>query len=475
MKTRFPWRALCPAAVLAAAFAGAAGCAQLGPATPSHAAVVVTEGRKPQSEIAPDFTGLSYEKSALSSPLFDAADAGMIALFRRLGPGVLRVGGNSVDRTRWDPTGPGLQKGVVAPADISRLAQFLRAAGWRIIYGLNLGTAAPAAAAEEAAAARAAFGGLLVALEIGNEPDLYHSNGLRPPDYAYKNFRGEWQADARAIAQRVPDAAFAGPAAASDLKRYTIPFSRDTQGLLSLLTQHYYRSNGKLPASTIQLMLSPDPRLAELLRQLSVAAGSGDVLLGFRLGEANSFFNGGAPGVSDSFASALWGIDFLFQCAFAGASGVNIHGGGESPGYTPIADNGTGVTGVRPLYYGMLLFSLAARGSLAGAEVKGGADTRITAWAVSGRDHSLRLVVVDPADGEITPVDVRVPSSYRSASLLRLTSTSLASEHGTLLGGAPIRPDGSWEGTGEEPAAVQDGRLTVTLRGPEAVLLVFHP
>ena len=218
----------------------------------------IMTGGKPGPEIPPDFIGLSYEKAALDLPLFDANDTALVRLFRRLGPGVLRVGGNSVDRTLWDPEGSGLRKGLVAPADVSRLARFLEAADWRIIYGLNMGTSSPQAMADEASAARAAFGNRLIAFEIGNEPDLYHANGLRAPDYTYGDFLKEWENDARVISSAAPDASFTGPATASNLDGYTIPFSKDARGILSLLTHHYYRANGKLPTSTVGLMLSPD-------------------------------------------------------------------------------------------------------------------------------------------------------------------------------------------------------------------------
>jgi hypothetical protein len=99
--------------------------------------VRIVPSERPGVEIPPDFIGLSYEKSVVSVPLFDASDTALVRLFRRLGPGVLRVGGNSVDRTSWDPEGLGMQKGLIAPADVSRLARFLQAADWRIIYGLG--------------------------------------------------------------------------------------------------------------------------------------------------------------------------------------------------------------------------------------------------------------------------------------------------------------------------------------------------
>ena len=54
----------------------------------------------------PAFAGLSYEKSSLTEPLFTAANTNLIGLFQRLGPSVLRIGGNSVDKNAWTPTGP---------------------------------------------------------------------------------------------------------------------------------------------------------------------------------------------------------------------------------------------------------------------------------------------------------------------------------------------------------------------------------
>jgi len=447
-------------------------CTHLAPAGPSN--VRITVGRSEAGpDLPPDFIGLSYEKAFLNLPLFDRGDAAMVNLFRRLGPGVLRVGGNSVDRTSWDPSGPGLRKGFVAPADISRLARFLAAADWRIIYGLNMATSTPEAMADEASAAEAAFGDRLVAFEIGNEPDLYHANKLRSPDYAYTDYLKEWNTDARAISMRVPGADFAGPATAADASRYTVPFARDTRGKVALLTHHYYRANGRSPSSTVELLLSPDLRLSGLLRTLAEASVSQDILGGFRLGEANSFYNGGAPHVSDSFASALWAIDFLFTCAASGASGVNFHGGGRGPGYTPIADDGENVREVRPEYYGTLLFSLAAQGRLTKVEVSGG-NPSPSAWAVSGRDGSIRIVIQDrDAAGEV-PIDLEVPKAFSTASLLRLTGPSLGAETGTLLGGSPVSLDGSWEKRGEEQVIVRNGSLPVRIAGPGALLVVVR-
>jgi hypothetical protein len=54
----------------------------------------------------------------------------------------------------------------------------------------------------------------------------------------------------------------------------------------------------------------------------------------YRIGECNSFSGGGASGVSNSYASSLWVIDFLFDVALGGSTGVNMHRGGDAPSYT---------------------------------------------------------------------------------------------------------------------------------------------
>ena len=41
--------------------------------------------------------------------------------------------------------------------------------------------------------------------------------------------------------------------------------------------------------------------------------------LPYRLEEVNNYFNGGATNVSNTFASALWGLDFMYWWAAHGA------------------------------------------------------------------------------------------------------------------------------------------------------------
>ncbi len=417
--------------------------------------------------ISPRFLGLSYEKSMLSRGLFDATDTAMIGLLRSLGQGVLRVGGNQVDRTIWRPDGPGGEAAFIAPADVRRFAAFAQATGWQVLYAVNMGANNPAAAADEVAFASTILGDTLAGIEIGNEPDVFHSNGLRNRAYNYALYSYEWQLLADAVRARTPNVVLTGPASAGNVRDFTLPFARDYGGEINLLTQHYYRANGILASSTVDVLLQPDPNLPSMLRSLANAVADNHIRAGFRLAEANSYYNGGAPNVSNSFAGALWLLDFLINLARAGAGGVNLHGGGNGPGYTPIGDDGRQPVEVRPEYVAMRLMAPLSGGTLlsAGVDADG---LNLGACAVRATSGQTQLLLVNKDRSREARVQVALATAAHESALMRLTGDSLDSKLGVRLGGSAIRRDGAWDGR-PEIIAVTGGTLSFDLPPATAV------
>ena len=184
------------------------------------------------------------------------------------------------------------------------MAAFVKASGWKLIYGLNLSHGNPADAALEAAAVAQAVGDSLLAFQIGNEPDLFRRS-QRPKTYGVKDYLAEWKTFADAVRGRVPNAPFAGP----DTSYYTdwvSAMAREDASYLVLLSQHYYAEGpASSPKSTIDRLLHSSGRLSKTLQSCRQAALSSR--LPYRLTEANSCFAGGKRGVSDTLASALWG------------------------------------------------------------------------------------------------------------------------------------------------------------------------
>jgi hypothetical protein len=73
----------------------------------------------------------------------------------------------------------------------------------------------------------------------------------------------------------------------------------------------------------------------------------------FILGETNSLYNEGAPGLSNAFGAALWGVDFNLWCASVGIRRVHMHQGTNYryASWQPIQTNIT-TLGTKPPYYG---------------------------------------------------------------------------------------------------------------------------
>jgi len=430
--------------------------------------------------INPTFCGLSYEKATLTGSLFLSTDTSLINMFGQITPAVLRIGGYTVDTTCWN----GLNNLTpITSAQVDALAGFVNAlpTNWHVIYGINLVSNTPANCASEAAYVAKALGSRLLAFEIGNEPDVYH-NSFRPSTYTYTNFLSEWRTLAAAITNTVPGWAItnsgngwtlSGPAASYNTSGYTVPFASAEAGIISLLTQHYYRGDGLDTNSTMQLLLQPDPNLTNMASSLFTAATVNHLPLGYRISECGSFFHGGAPDISDAYGSALWTLDTMFSLALWGCQGVNFHGGGQSSGYTPIADNDYTVVEARPEFYGIKLFSLAGQGNVIPATNTISTNFNLTAYGVRQAPGAVSAVLINKETNYSMQVTINLGSNVLAASSLTLTGSALNSTMGYTLGGAPINPDGSWSGDYQSTTITTGGQLVVTV--PPITALWLNP
>ena len=432
--------------------------------------------------IGEGFAGLSYEKSQLYGPLFSGTNTNLISLFKQLGPSVLRIGGNTVDKNVWTPAGAGQTPGQIAPSDITSLAAFVKATGWQCLYGINLGGSAlgvttPALAAEEVAYAAQLLGNSLLGVEIGNECDLYGNAGnYYSGNWTLTYFEVLWQQYRSAILAATPTVAITGPASASNESNWTVPFGQyATSNDITMLTQHYYRANGASISSTAQYLVTPDPTLISNLAKLEAVSSS--IGVPFRIAECNSYYNGGASGVSDSYASALWVIDYLFNCAQGGACGVNFHGGGNGTGYTPIANIGAAVVGVRPEYYGIFLFTLAGPGSLLQTQLNAG-SLNVTAYAVKSSSGRINLVVINKDPSQNLQLTVALPQNFITASVLEMSQQTsgmsgptLTASSGVTIQGATINADGSFSPSSGYTASVNGKSMSCYVPALSAVLV----
>ncbi len=412
--------------------------------------------------IPENFLGLSFDTSELLlDRILLPENRSFISLVRRLGTkGVIRIGGNSSDRAS-------LRTGLtIHRTHIEHLAAFLSATGWQLIYGLDLGSGKAEQAAAEAEMVAQIVGPKLLAFQFGNEPDGFRVD-IRKANYNSLDYITEWREFLKALRTRVPGAPLAGPDISFDTS-WLAPFINAFGSEVVFLTCHYYSEGpASSPDATMERMLGSDEALAKLIDSVAgYTAGSG---LKVRMAESNSVYEGGKLGISDTLGAALWGVDVMFTLAEARWLGINFHGGRNH--YTPIAQTSSGAFEPKPLYYAMLLFAYAGRGSLVPVHTRG-IRPRLRAFAVrgTGGEHRVILVNTDLARNE----HVRLAITGQRATILRLTANSAESKSGLTFGGAPVGPNGDWAPRVAQSARLKANRLVVDVPAASAAVVQIH-
>jgi hypothetical protein len=441
-------------------------------------ATVVVDATHPGASIPDTFLGISCEWSSVTKVLGDGAGGTNPAVVRLLSAfaaegnhPTLRIGGNSADQAWWNPSGttprPTNVTIDVGPAQISTLAALQAALGATLIPDLNLALQGvdPIATRNAAALAQALLAALparaVRAFELGNEPDLWPRNGLRPSTYLYADWKNEYDAFTAGLGALVaPAPAFAAPALSgtSWLSDLDDLYGAEKSNL-SLATAHRYPFNvckGKAPPAVTDLLADAAGQTMAMVFAPHVAAAR-QAGVDFRLGETNTVACGGADGVSNVYAAALWGADVAFQLASIGAVGLNFHTPGKY--YGVFTASGTSAS-AQPLYYGMRLFSIAvpAGAALVATTVSPPLD-RLHAWATIGQDGQTRVALLnlDPGHGGAVTLQVAGASA---AAAIRLHAPAIDARDGITLN--------------SETAAVRQDTTTISLPPLDAVVVTLR-
>ena len=347
---------ICAAALVAAAPAAGSIAATTTVGGANDTPVVLGPTTGTPVTVTTDPVGLSIEYQVLAADLGSGPcpPPALVSTIAGLGTPTIRIGGDSEDETA--PAGTPQFAGVSdLPASFwSQLACLDSQTHEPIVVGLNLASQVPAWAATMAAQARSAIAANLLSFEIGNEADI---DG---PSVAWWNATAEAKTlmpfstyldDAEAVlAQLGPGTVVEGPDFATARWLSEIP---QIAAALSLhaIDAHYYPLNACTEAkqATVQALLQPSISQIGGAVQATLAL-AGSVHLPLIISESNSVACHGKPGVSDSAATAVWGLRLVINAVRAGIQSIRFHSSGSS--YDPfIVTNG--VVTVRPLYDGL--------------------------------------------------------------------------------------------------------------------------
>ena len=493
------------------------------PALAPNQADVTIPGPGPIKAIPSLFLGLSTEYSTLplveehpdewGRVLFELAQGGSVPVFP------LRVGGDSAEHVIVGSKPPEFAPWeVFSPTTklIDDSATAISASKLQVIIDINTITARP----QEVASWMKQLldrlynvtGGRIAAFELGNEPDIYDcsqwAGGLLtaadqstanaqkcpaglPKRITATSFAQSFQAYARALHSVAPSIPVMAPALAKPTDH--LGWIKTLLGYrtpnLKVVTAHVYpylacAKPGQAGYPTIQKILSENAT-AGMARTVSPAVALAHKAgLTLRLTEINSVTCGGTLGVSNTFATALWAPDALFELMNAGVEGVNLHARVGSIN-RPFSFTRQGLE-TRPLLYGLILFKrmMGFDARLVPVRVRAGRSLHLKVWATrlavtskfgTGEapfiNNPLNVLLINKGP-ESARITLHLPSRNR-AFVERLLAPSASSTSGVTLEGQHLNHQANWQGRLKLQVLrpTRGGSYVVSVRGESAALV----
>jgi hypothetical protein len=278
-------------------------------------------------------------------------------------------------------------------------------------------------------------------------------------------------------AKVLPNLPLAGPAASNEKWMGQLGSFVKAAPRLKLVTYHRYPLRGCTTDPS-------DPTFASIPNLLADSSSAGLAAgvkpfvkvaanhhLPLRIAEMNSASCEGAAGVSDTFASALWALDTMFNFAAIGVQGVNFHmlPGSHYELFTPSQTaGGTWQAFVHPEYYGLQMFAQAFPPGARMLTVKAPAGpTKV--WATREADGVTHVVVINQDPSNEHDISVTVPGQTGAGTIESLTAPSISATSGVQLGQQSY---GAETTTGKLPTPTQTSATptgsTYTIPAPAA-------
>lgn len=456
------------------------------------AAVTIAVDLKTKGPVIPDgFTGLSFEtgserigNAGVKGYFFDADNKQVLKLFKELNIKHLRVGGGSVDIKTVEPT----------KTDIDHFFGFAKAADVKVVYSFRLLNGDAAVNAGIAKYIWSRYGKYIDCFSIGNEPDWRSYHQTDPEITDYPSYYKKWKWFQKAVLDSVPAAMFTGPETGSNYpvtgakntnyndKSWTVNFADDEKGskLINYISLHNYAGQdapGNTIESLVEKMLSADmskdnfPALYENDVVPVLKAG-----FKYRLTESNSF-SGDVAGGSNSFAAALFALDYMHWWAAHKAAGVNFHNK-QWVKNAPIYKDVDGNFNAYPIGYGIKAFNVGGRGTAQPVAITNPEGINLTAYAVRSL-KGLYITIINKTHGEgaknawVTITSTHVGSNAATLSL-NAPGNEVTALTGITLGGAPISTSEPWQGKWTPIKTKKAGNCAIQVPASSAVIVRIY-
>jgi hypothetical protein len=166
----------------------------------------------------------------------------------------------------------------------------------------------------------------------------------------------------------------------------------------------------------------------------------------------------------------------MFILALAGGSGINWETGlnqlGFVSSYSPIFEDDEGNFTARPLYYGILAFSKAAKGDLVHVSNDAG-SVNFSSYATYNGQDDLRVTLINKDLSKDVIAQIRVPERLSSVEISRLSAPSADAVSGVTFAGPELVSGPDWRSLDKKPNGDVPGPLQIKVPSIAAVVLRF--
>lgn len=434
-------------AVVSGYATSAIGQAQFTITLPAGVLATASLSGGPPVPIPGNFLGIGHDIGT-ANQIIGQASTGYNAAYRNLLANLARSFGGPISvRVNGDKTALSDVQSIVEP--LSELAQNVNV---QLVPGVDMYYNDPVLAESEAAAYASGIPAKYInAIELGNEPDAYYRNAYHLNTYSF----GDYLNDA-AIWDQSINAATGGQIPIMECAYASLPWLPATEAAIGngtflppMVSQHYYVTGSG--GGTPDVLLQPDSATAGPLKYAAFAAAAHQGGLLFRMGELNSVWGGGEPGISDTFSSALWSIDTSFEYLNNGMDGLNWYSSNyaayqlfEFKSHVYLGHRYYTLNLVSPLYYGLLAFAQVAGHGSNMLTVDSSTAANVKIWATKDNTSTLHVTVINKDEAATGDVQIKLPQ-YTTGTVRYLIAPTFGSTSGVTLAGQTF--DNSSDGT----------------------------
>ncbi|WWD09674.1 hypothetical protein V865_007802 [Kwoniella europaea PYCC6329] len=349
----------------------------------------------------------------------------------------------------------------------------------------------------------------LLALSVGNEPDLYVDHSKRESGWGVSNYVTEFDTMTQSILadnNLIDTTAFIGPSTCCQVEGFELDdvfnagwLTSNVDNLAAVSVQHYPTNNCKINGNVIdpQAIFSDFLNHTSAQAQVSPYLTNSQTVLGvqkeFIMLETNTASCGGFAGLSDSFGVALWMADYALQMAWGNFTTALMHVGGQNVYYNPFTpppstEAATKQWTTGSIYYSTLVIAEAFGKSNQSKVVDISPSTDQDAnniyhpiYAVYENDAPTRVVMFNYIDDSTGANDlqttINVGTATSSVSVRYLRASSVSEQYNITWAGQTLGTSFASDGRlyGEQSTVTiqcTDGNCVIPVYAP-SIALVF--